>query len=110
MCPCFHFLVFILLGYGSSVRQMMLNLHDLEMITTQYAYFTFEITPESCKGDDGRNKDACSAFEGIMDISNYIPSTQKYKAFEGKVRQKMPQFAGLGHHMTPDEEVRGSLF
>lgn len=97
--------VFILLGYGSSVRQMMLNLHDLEMITTQYAYFTFEITPESCKGDDGRDKDACSAFEGIMDISNYIPSTQKYKAFEGKVRQKMPQFAGLGHHMRPDEEV-----
>ena len=102
----YSFLVFILLGYGSSVRQIMLNLHDLEMITSQYAYFTFEITPESCKGNDGRDEAACEAFEGIMDISNYIPSTPEYKAFEGKVRQKMPQFAGLGYHMQPDDEVR----
>lgn len=97
--------VFILLGYGSSVRQIMLNLFDLEMITSQYAYFTFEITPESCKRNDGRDEAACKAFEGIMDISNYIPATQEYKAFEGKVREKMPQFAGLGHQMQPDDEV-----
>ena len=89
------------------MRRMMLNLHDLEMITSQYAYITFEITPDSCKGDDGRDEDACKAFEGIMDISNYIPSTQDYKDFEEKVRQKMPQFAGLGYHMRPDEEVQG---
>ena len=84
----------------------MLNLFDLEMITSQYAYFTFEITPESCKRNDGRDEAACKAFEGIMDISNYIPATQEYKAFEGKVREKMPQFAGLGHQMQPDDEVR----
>ena len=40
-----------------------------------------------------------------MDISNYIPATPEYKAFEKKVRQKMPLFAGLGYHMPPDEEV-----
>ena len=105
----FRPLVFILLGYGSSIRQIMLNLFDLGMITSQYAYFTFEITPDNCKGDDGRDKAACEAFEGIMDISNYIPSTQEYKAFEIKVRQKMPQFAGLEYHMRPDDEVRGIL-
>lgn len=100
-----HFLVFILLGYGTSVRQMMLNLYDLGMVTTGFAYFTFDITIDSCKGNDGRDKDACEAFEGIMDISNYIPATPEYKAFEKKVRQKMPLFAGLGYHMPPDEEV-----
>ena len=99
------FLVFILLGYGTSVRQMMLNLYDLGMVTTGFAYFSFDITIDSCKGDDGRDKDACEAFEGIMDISNYIPATPEYKAFEKKVRQKMPLFAGLGYHMPPDEEV-----
>jgi len=84
---------------------MMLNLYDLGMVTTGFAYFTFDITIDTCKGDDGRDKDACEAFEGIMDISNYIPATPKYKAFEKKVRQKMPLFAGLGYHMPPDEEV-----
>ena len=83
----------------------MLNLHDLDMITSQYAYFTFEITSESCKGNDGRDKDACEAFEGLMDIANYIPATQEYRRFEDKVRQKMPEFAGLGYHMRPDDKV-----
>ena len=84
----------------------MLNLLDLDMITSQYAYFTFEITPESCKGNDGRDEDACKAFEGLMDIANYIPETQEYHTFENKVRQKMPEFAGLGYHMEPDDKVR----
>lgn len=87
----------------------MLNLHDLDMITSQYAYFTFEITPENCKGDDGRDEDACEAFEGLMDIANYIPATQEYQKFEDKVRQKMPEFAGLGYHMLPDDKVGGTL-
>ena len=106
----FRPLVFILLGYGSSIRQIMLNMYDVGMITSQYAYFTFEITPDNCKGDDGRDEAACEAFEGIMDISSYIPSTQEYKAFETKVRQKMPQFAGLEYHMRPNDEVRLMLY
>ncbi|KAJ7376461.1 hypothetical protein OS493_034449 [Desmophyllum pertusum] len=97
--------VFILVGYGSSIRQIMLNLHDLEMITSQYAYFTFEIIPENCKGSDGRDEEACKAFEGVMDIANYIPATEEYRKFEEKVRQKMPEFAGLGYHMQPNDEV-----
>lgn len=97
--------VFILLGYGPSVRQIMLNLYDLKMTTSGYAYFTFAMTPHSCKGDDGRDQDACKAFEGVMDISNYVPSDQNYKTFERSVRQKMPLFAGLGYHMPSDEEV-----
>ena len=89
------------------MRQIVLNLYDLEMITQGYAYFTFAMTPHDCKGgNDGRDQDACKAFEGIMDISNYVPSNQKYKMFEESVRQKMPLFAGLGHHMLPNEEVR----
>jgi len=79
------------------------------MITTQYAYFTFEITPENCKGSDGRDEDACEAFEGLMDIANYIPETQEYQRFEDKVRQKMPEFADLGYHMQPDDKVRSTL-
>jgi len=79
------------------------------MITSQYAYFTFEITPENCKGSDGRDEDACDAFEGIMDIANFIPETQEYQRFEDKVRQKMPEFAGLGYHMQPEDKVRGAL-
>ena len=100
-------IVFIIIGYGPSVRQIVLNLYDLEMITQGYAYFTFAMTPHDCKGgNDGRDQDACKAFEGIMDISNYVPSDQKYKMFEESVRQKMPLFAGLGHHMPANEEVR----
>lgn len=106
---CLRFSVFILVGYGSSIRQIMLNLLDLDMITSQYAYFTFEITPENCKGNDGRDEDACKAFEGLMDIANYIPETQEYHTFENKVRQKMPEFAGLGYHMEPNDKVRGTL-
>ncbi|XP_044174474.1 atrial natriuretic peptide receptor 1-like [Acropora millepora] len=98
--------VFIIIGYGPSVRQIVLNLYDLKMITQGYAYFTFAMTPHDCKGgNDGRDQDACKAFEGIMDISNYVPSDQKYKMFEESVRQKMPLFAGLGHHMPANEEV-----
>ena len=88
----------------------MLNLHDLEMITSQYAYFTFEIIPENCKGSDGRDEEACKAFEGVMDIANYIPATEEYRKFEEKVRQKMPEFAGLGYHMQPNDEVREELY
>ena len=87
------------------MRQIMLNLYDLKMTTSGYAYFTFAMTPHSCKGDDGRDQDACKAFEGVMDISNYVPSDQNYKTFERSVRQKMPLFAGLGYHMPSDEEV-----
>ncbi|XP_015754056.1 PREDICTED: atrial natriuretic peptide receptor 1-like [Acropora digitifera] len=98
--------VFIIIGYGPSVRQIVLNLYDLEMITQGYAYFTFAMTPHDCKGgNDGRDQEACKAFEGIMDISNYVPSNQKYKMFEESVRQKMPLFAGLGHSMNASEEV-----
>lgn len=100
-------IVFIIVGYGPSVRQIMLNLYDLEMITQDYAYFTFAMAPHSCEGGkDGRDQDACKAFEGIMDISNYVPSSQKYKKFEESVRQKMPLFAGLDYEMPADEEVR----
>ena len=85
----------------------MLNLYDLAMIKQDYAYFTFAMTPHDCEGgNDGRDEDACKAFEGVMDISNYVPSDQKYKKFEQSVRQKMPMFAGLGHQMPPNEEVR----
>lgn len=83
----------------------MLNLYDLEMISKTYAYFTFEITPENCKGNDGRDQEACKAFEGLMDIANYVPTNEEYKGFEKKVKQKMPEFAGLGYHMPQNDEV-----
>ena len=103
-------LVFILIGYGDSIRQIMLNLWDLGMITPKYAYFTFDIAPENCKGNDGRDQEACKAFEGIMDMANYIPTNQEYRKFEENVRTRMPEFAGLGYHMASDDEVKSVVF
>lgn len=97
--------VFIFCAYGKSIRKIMLNLFDLGMITRQYAFFTFEVLPENCIGNDGRNKNACEAFEGLMDIGNYLPATNNYWTFENNVRKRMPEFAGLGHHMTKQQEV-----
>ena len=83
----------------------MLSVLDLDMITSQYAYFAFEIVPENCHGNDGRDADACRAFEGLMDIANYVPATKNYSQFEEKVRRAMPEFAGLGHHMSKSQKV-----
>ena len=100
--------VFLICGYGSSVRKILLNAYDLDMVSSSYVFFSIEMLASSCKGDNGRDADACRAFEGLLDIGQYIPSTQQYRQFQDKVRQRMPEFAGLGHHMAATDEVRYS--
>ncbi|XP_048580890.1 atrial natriuretic peptide receptor 1 isoform X2 [Nematostella vectensis] len=98
--------VFIFVAYGSSIRKIMLNVHDLGMLSSKYAFFSFEVLPESCKGDDGRDAEACAAFEGLMDIGVYIPEdTPRYQSFENAVRNRMPEFAGLGYKMPASAKV-----
>ena len=88
----------------------MLNAYDLGMITSTYAYFTFEMLVSSCKGTDGRDGDACRAFEGLFDIGQYIPSTSQYRLFKKRVRERMPEFSGMGYHMQKNEEVECQFY
>jgi hypothetical protein len=76
------------------------------MLSSDYAYFTYTILRESCKGgSDGRDAEACAAFEGLIDIGLYVPDTVEHRTFQAEVRRRMPEFAGLGYHMRSSDEV-----
>ena len=73
----------------------MLAMKDLGLINGKYVVITLEILLNSCKASadaqDGRDAEACAAYEGIIDISQYIPDSQEYKDFTTAVYNRMPE-------------------
>lgn len=65
-----------------------------------------ELLPSSCIGKDELNELACKAFEGIIDVSQYIPDSQAYKDFEIGVYNRMPE---MGYNMSAPNKVSVSI-
>ena len=69
----------------------MLIIYDLGLLNGEYVFFTMDILLASCKGQDGRDVEACKAFEGILDVGQYIPDSQDYEDFKTAVYNRMPE-------------------
>ena len=81
----------MLLCYGDALRKIMLILYDLGLLNGEYVFMTLEVLQESCKVGEGRDADACKAYEGILDIGQYIPDSQDYEDFKTAVYNRMPE-------------------
>ena len=69
----------------------MLIIYDLGLLNGEYVFFTMDILLASCKAQDGRDVEACKAFEGILDVGQYIPDSQDYEDFKTAVYNRMPE-------------------
>lgn len=83
--------VFMLLCYGDALRKLMLIIYDLGLLNGEYVFFTMDILLASCEAQDGRDVEACKAFEGILDVGQYIPDSQDYEDFKTAVYNRMPE-------------------
>ncbi|XP_074628982.1 atrial natriuretic peptide receptor 1-like [Acropora palmata] len=83
--------VFLFMCYGAVVRRLMLLMHDLGLLNGEYAAVTLENLPGSCIENDGRDEDACNAYQGLLDISLYVPDSQEYEDFKTSVYNRMPE-------------------
>lgn len=73
----------------------MLIFNELGLLNGEYVVVALETLQASCQatasGQDGRDEEACKAFEGIIDVSQYIPDSQDYKDFTTGVYNRMPE-------------------
>lgn len=85
----------MLLCYGDAMRRLMLIFNELGLLNGEYVVVALETLQASCQatasGQDGRDEEACKAFEGIIDVSQYIPDSQDYKDFTTGVYNRMPE-------------------
>lgn len=77
--------------YGAVVRRLMLLMHDLGLLNGEYVAVTLENLPGSCIENDDRDKEACNAYQGLLDISLYVPDSQEYEDFKTSVYNRMPE-------------------
>ncbi|XP_068752048.1 atrial natriuretic peptide receptor 1-like [Montipora capricornis] len=93
--------IFLFLCYGSALRKLMLVMNDLGLLNGDYVAVSLEIMPDSCKANDDRDEEACNAYEGLLDISLYVPDSEDYEAFKTTVYNRMPE---MNYTMnSPDE-------
>lgn len=78
-------------AYGGPVRQLLLAAHDLGMLDGTYVFLGVENILDSCKANDGRDVEACQAFEGFININVYLPKDDLYNAFAEEVYQRAPE-------------------
>ena len=100
-------IVFIFGGYSVTIRRLMLAAHKLGLTTSGYAFFSYDLLLDSCNStiaSDEENRIACQAYEGLLDISLYVPETAEYKNFTAEVRRRMAE-PPFNRAMLPGEEV-----
>lgn len=112
--PIFHHLlsaVFVLGGYGGTVRKLMLAAYRLGMTRSGYAFISYEVLLSSCKQSQNATEDAiaCEAYEGLLDISLFVPSTLEYKNFTREVRRRMVE-EPFNRTMKDSEQVIEAMF
>ena len=81
----------MLLCYGDAMRRLMLIFNELGLLNGEYVVVALETLQASCKAGDSRDEEACKAFEGIIDVSQYIPDSQAYEDFTTSVYTRMPE-------------------
>ena len=81
---------------------------ELGLLNGEYVVVSLETLQASCKADDsaqdGRDEEACKAFEGILDVSQYIPDSQDYEDFTTAVYNRMPE---MNYTMSAPNQVSG---
>ena len=100
-------LVFVLGGYGGIVRRLMLAAYNLGLCSAGYAFVSYEVLLNSCNSSSANateNIIACRAYEGLLDISLYVPSNCAYSNFTKEVRRRMSE-KPFKRAMLPNEEV-----
>ncbi|XP_038077863.1 atrial natriuretic peptide receptor 1-like [Patiria miniata] len=103
--------VFIVVAYGTDVRNFLLDALDLGMMDGTYAFFTTEVSlsarEDVSEPNDGRDDDAIKAFAGLMDVKLLKPETDAYMAFEEEVRIRTSQmpFNSTVFVDHPDKEI-----
>lgn len=98
----FSLSVFVFGAYGGPVRQLMLAAHDLGMLDGTYVFMGFENILDSCKTNDGRDTEACNAFEGFININVYLPKDDVYNAFAQEVYERAPE---MGYNIESVSKV-----
>ena len=94
--------MFLLLCYGKDMRRLLLILSELGLLNGEYVVVTVEKLQASCLAGDGRDEEACRAFEGIINVSQYIPDSQAYDDFTTSVYNRMPE---MNYSMNAPNEV-----
>ena len=99
--------VFVLGGYGGVIRRLMLAAHSIGLTTSGYVFISYELLLDSCKMKENATEDdiACKAYEGLLDISLYVPSNAEYANFTREVRRRMSD-EPFNRTMKKEEEVR----
>lgn len=85
----------------------MLAAQDVGLTTAGYVFITYDLLLDSCISETAsaeENDRACQAYEGLLDISLFVPRTDAYENFTAEVRRRMadPPF---NRSMKPEEEV-----
>ena len=73
----------------------MLVFNDLGLLNGEYVMLSIETLQAACQAtssaQDGRDVEACKAFEGLLDVSQYIPDSQEYEDFKTAVYNRLPE-------------------
>ena len=80
----------------------MLIFNELGLLNGEYVVITVEVIEAACREGDSRDEEACRAFQGIIDVGQYIPDSQAYKDFETSVYNRMPE---MNYTMNAPNEV-----
>ena len=101
--------MFFIGAYGLGVRAALLAAQDNDMMNGVYAFYALETVYSFCtdsKDTAERNEAACKAFEGLIDIRQYVPETAEYLYFQSEVRRRMPE---MGNYVALAPDVAVSI-
>ncbi|XP_077988259.1 atrial natriuretic peptide receptor 2-like [Glandiceps talaboti] len=88
--------IIVLAGFGQHIRQMMIIAHQQGLINGEYAFFciyhyqdviAFGNFDWDQSSNQTENEIAKAAYEALMFLSAFVPSTKGYTDFEDKVRE-----------------------
>lgn len=97
------FSVILISAYGAAIRKIMLGAYDLGMLDGTYVFLCMENIYSSCQGGgDGRDAEACAAFQGLININFYIPEGAAYNNFTYEVWRRMPE---VGYNLSSPSDV-----
>ncbi|XP_065654311.1 atrial natriuretic peptide receptor 1 isoform X3 [Hydra vulgaris] len=84
--------VFLIGGYSTFVRKVMLQAKILGLNSAGYVFFSYEVLLHDCRNISKlsiQDKDECEALNGLLDISLFVPDDVNYRNFSLLVREEM---------------------
>ncbi|XP_071507030.1 atrial natriuretic peptide receptor 1-like [Diadema antillarum] len=87
--------IIIIAARGEVVRETMLLAYDMGLINGDYAFISIEpfsntlvFGDDSWKQNDGRDEDAKKAYEALLTIRLYEPTTPEYREFQKELERR----------------------